>query len=128
MVQKTKVNNDLNGHFFERIDSEEDGIASTGSYVAVLKIDATFGTQGLVVVKNVGGATMFYKVLGSNKATLPANDSDASWVEIKAETSLAATTGVATEKWTDPYKWVWVEVKDNAGNGTFKGWSRVVKN
>lgn len=102
---------------------------TTSSYVDVLTIDNRSSYQTLIViVNNHATSSLFYKIWGTiaTGGTIP-SDGDDSWVEIKAETSLAAVSK-AYETTTNPWKWVKLKIKQNSAAGTAKCYARGLRN
>lgn len=131
MVQLTKSRKLGDGRSFEQYDYEPDGVLSTVSYVAILKIANHRARKGHIIVKNTHASnTVFYKILISDKFDEPADLNDDSWVDLVAETSLTGTNTPATsfgiKEFDGAVKWIWVAIKTNGGAGTIKAWSRSV--
>lgn len=92
---------------------------TTASYVDLSgsKVDtATASTVAFVIKNTHATATIKYKVMASIA------DVDAEYVEVQAEASLAAVSGVGTYAVANPpYRYYKVKVIDNSGHGTASG-------
>lgn len=97
----------------EQYDSD-DTITPGDAYAAALKVDSRLVRGGAFILKNGGSNSITYKVLGSMKSTVPANDSDNSWYTIKSDTALASGAS-AVESYDVEYAWIWVMAKNTTG-------------
>jgi hypothetical protein len=90
---------------------------TTASYVDLADsiVDTANSSSIAYVIKNTHGSlTIKYKVMGSIDGT--------TYVEVQAEASLAAVTGVGTYATTNPpYRYYKVQVIDDSGHGTASG-------
>ena len=90
---------------------------TTASYVdlADSKVDAGNSSSIAIVVLNTHATlTIKYKIMGSID--------DVTYVEVQAEASLAAVSGVGSYSTTNPvWRYYKVQVIDNSGHGTASG-------